>query len=376
MGSGSVSCPVLYPQALRGHSAAPSMRRTDDYAFTLPAEAIAQVPAERRDASRLLRVVSGGLVDSSFSELLAFLPDDAVVVVNDTKVIRARLRTHKETGGAVELLLLEALATPADASPGSVHWRCLAKASKAIRAGSTLHVDNSDLRCRVHGDRDSNGNIVVEFAGDVFALLEAHGELPLPPYIDRPQGDTEADRQRYQTLFAREQGAIAAPTAGLHFSEKMLSQLSEGKRSLAAITLHVGLGTFAPVRVDSLDQIELHEERYHIPETTRALIESGRPVVAIGTTVVRALESAALGPQLVRSGPGRTSIFISPGYTFQIVDHLLTNFHLPASTLLMMVCAFAGYEPVMSSYRHAVSAGYRFYSYGDAMLLSREARPC
>ena len=352
------------------------MRRTDDYAFELPDEAIAQVPAERRDASRLLRVAPGELVDSSFSALLGFLPEDAVVVVNDTKVIRARLRTHKETGGAVELLLLEALATPAEATPGSVHWLCLAKASKAIRAGSRLTVDNTEVSCLVHRERSEDGSIVVEFAGDVFALLDAHGELPLPPYIERPGGDTEADRQRYQTLFAREQGAIAAPTAGLHFSEEMLANLSAGERTLAPITLHVGLGTFAPVRVDTLDQIVLHEERYHISESSKALIESGRPVVAIGTTVVRALESAAIGPKTVRSGPGRTSIFISPGYEFQVVDHLLTNFHLPASTLLMLVCAFAGYDKVMAAYKHAVAAGYRFYSYGDAMLLTRQGQPC
>ena len=352
------------------------MRRTDDYAFELPPEAIAQVPAERRDASRLLRVAEDGLVDTNFSELLAFLPEDAVVVVNDTKVIRARLHTHKETGGAVELLLLEALATPDKAAPGNVLWRCLAKSSKAIRAGSQLTVDGTGVQCRVHSERDERGSIVISFSGDVFALLEAHGELPLPPYIERPEGDTEADRNRYQTIFAREQGAIAAPTAGLHFSEQMRAALSEGKRSVAPITLHVGLGTFAPIRVESLDEIVLHEERYHISESSKALIESGRPVVAIGTTVVRALESAALGTRSVRSGPGRTSIFISPGYSFQVVDHLLTNFHLPASSLLMLVCAFAGYERVMSAYQHAVQSGYRFYSYGDAMLLSRERPPC
>jgi S-adenosylmethionine:tRNA ribosyltransferase-isomerase len=352
------------------------MRRTDDYAFDLPTEAIAQVPAERRDASRMLRVGKEGLVDAVFADFISCIPENAVVVVNDTKVIRARLRTHKESGGAVELLLLEPLAAPGNAPPASVYWRCLAKASKAIRKDSRLTVDGTDIHCRVDRERDGAGNIVVEFSGDVYALLDAHGELPLPPYIERAGGDTEADRLRYQTLFAREQGAVAAPTAGLHFSEEMLAKLSEGNLSLAPITLHVGLGTFAPVRVDSLDAIVLHEERYSIPQSSVDLIESGRPIVAIGTTVVRALESAATGNKKLRGGAGRTSIFISPGYSFQIVDHLLTNFHLPSSTLLMLVCAFAGYERVMASYQHAVAQGYRFYSYGDAMLLSREAQSC
>ncbi len=348
------------------------MRRTDDYAFELPPEAIAQVPAQRRDASRLLQVGSKALADMQFSDLLGLIPEDAVVVVNDTKVIRARLHTQKDSGGAVELLLLEPLASPAGVGEGAVHWRCLAKASKAIREGAILTVVGSEIQCRVVGERDATGKIVVEFEGDVFALLDAHGELPLPPYIERPEGDTEADRLRYQTLFAREEGAVAAPTAGLHFSEEMLAALSKGNRSLAPITLHVGLGTFAPVRVDSLDDIVLHEERYSIPESSAALIASGRPIVAIGTTVVRALESAALDGGRVRTGDGRTSIFISPGYKFQIVDHLLTNFHLPASTLLMLVSAFAGHSRVMEAYRHAVASGYRFYSHGDAMLLSRE----
>jgi S-adenosylmethionine:tRNA ribosyltransferase-isomerase len=352
------------------------MRRTADYSFDLPPEAIAQVPAERRDASRLLQVGRSGLNDLGFADFLSAIPQDAVVVVNDTKVIRARLRTHKETGGAVELLLLEPLAQSDDLEPGSVRWRCLAKASKALRDGNILTIAGTDRVCRVVGERDAEGGIVVQFSGDVFALLEAHGELPLPPYIERSEGDTEADRLRYQTLFAREQGAVAAPTAGLHFSEETLAALDQGSFSLAPITLHVGLGTFAPVRVDCLDDIVLHEERYSIPERSAELIESGRPVVAIGTTVVRALESAAIAPKKLARGAGRTSIFISPGYQFQVVDHLLTNFHLPGSTLLMLVCAFGGYDRVMSAYAHAVAKGYRFYSYGDAMLLSRDEERC
>lgn len=341
------------------------MRRTADYFFDLPEESIAQVPAQKRDASRLLHLQDQGLVDRSFKEFANQLPEDAILVVNDTRVIRARLHTKKPSGGAVELLVLQPSADPQI-------WRCLAKSSKAIRQDTLLSLHGSDLKLRVASERSADGSIEVEFPSEIFALLEAHGELPLPPYIARPEGDSEADRERYQTLFAKQEGAVAAPTAGLHFSEEVLESLEARGITRASVTLHVGLGTFAPVRVDSLDDIELHEERYIIPDETAKLIASGRPVVAVGTTVVRALESASMGGRELKTGPGRTSIFISPGYKFQVVDHLLTNFHLPNSTLLMLVCAFAGYEKVLAAYNHAVANGYRFYSYGDAMLLSRE----
>ena len=340
------------------------MRRTADYDFVLPAESIAQRPAEQRDASRLLHLeAGGGLTDRNFTELAELLPADAVLVVNDTKVIRARLRTQKLSGGAVELLLLEPTAEPSQ-------WRCLAKASKPIRDGCPLQVVGTETVCTAIGGRASDGSILIEFPCEVFALLEAHGELPLPPYIERAGGDTPDDRARYQTVFAKEQGAVAAPTAGLHFSEPVLAQLAERGITRTSLTLHVGLGTFAPVRADSLDEIALHEERYSVSEECAALVQSGRPIVAVGTTVVRALESAATGKKTLRSGAGRTSIFISPGYQFQIVNQLVTNFHLPKSTLLMLVSAFAGHQRVMQAYAHAVAAGYRFYSYGDAMLLS------
>lgn len=341
------------------------MRRTADYHFSLPSELIAQAPAAQRDASRLLAVKDGQRSDLQFSQFLEQIPGDAVVIVNDTKVIRARLKTRKASGGAVELLLFEPSSNPRQ-------WRCLAKASKAIVEGSELEIIGTALHCKVVAGRAADGSIVVEFPVEVFELLEQHGELPLPPYIQRPQGDTPADRARYQTVFSRSPGAVAAPTAGLHFTEAMLESMDERGVERASVTLHVGLGTFAPVRVDELSEIELHEERYEIPERTAELIASGRPIVAVGTTVVRALESAALGPRQVRPGPGRTSIFISPGYTFQIPDMLLTNFHLPESTLLMLVSAFAGFETIKCAYEHAVAERYRFFSYGDAMLLSRE----
>ncbi len=339
------------------------MRLTSDYAFDLPEDLIAQVPAQKRDASRLLHVQSDGLADRQFTEFAQLIPDNAVLVVNDTRVIRARLHTTKETGGAVELLVLEPTSNPSQ-------WRCLAKSSKPLRDGAALTLVGTSIVLQVIGGRSADGSVVVHFPDDVFAVLEAHGELPLPPYIARPQGDTEADRNRYQTLFAKEQGAVAAPTAGLHFSEEVLASLDTRGITKASVTLHVGLGTFAPVRVDSLEDIVLHEERYTIPQSTAELIASGRPVVAVGTTVVRALESASLGGKKLQVGPGRTQIFISPGYAFQAVDHLLTNFHLPASTLLMLVSAFAGYDRVMAAYAHAVANQYRFYSYGDAMFLT------
>ncbi len=344
------------------------MRCTADYDFDLPAELIAQVPAERRDASRLLHLeASGTPADRSFGDLVDQLPPDAVLVVNDTKVIRARLHTQKRSGGAVELLLLEPTANPNE-------WRCLAKASKPIRDGCPLLVVGTDIECVARGGRDADGSITISFPCEVFSLLQEHGELPLPPYIARPEGDTEADRARYQTLFAKEQGAVAAPTAGLHFSEQVLEAIEAKGITRTSLTLHVGLGTFAPVRAENLDEIVLHEERYHISEECADLVSSGRPVVAVGTTVVRALESAATASRKVKSGAGRTSIFISPGYKFQIVDQLLTNFHLPKSTLLMLVSAFAGHERMLLAYKHAVRAGYRFYSYGDAMLISERAR--
>jgi len=339
------------------------MRQAADYDFDLPADSIAQVPAEKRDASRLLHLLAHGEIqDCDVLELVDLLPDNAVLVVNDTKVIRARLHTQKPTGGAVELLLLEPLAQ-------DNQWRCLAKSSKALRDATPLRICGTEIFAQTQGERASDGSVVVTFPGDVYDLLEAHGELPLPPYIARPQGDSPADRKRYQTVYAKEHGAVAAPTAGLHFSEELLAKLAAKGITRTSLTLHVGLGTFAPVREEALQDIRLHEERYEISPQCAKLIASGRPIVAVGTTVVRALESAATHTKTVAPGAGRTAIFISPGYSFQIVDHLITNFHLPKSTLLMLVCAFAGYQPILDAYKHAVAAGYRFYSYGDAMLL-------
>jgi S-adenosylmethionine:tRNA ribosyltransferase-isomerase len=344
------------------------MWRTDDYAYELPAELVAQQPPARREDARLL-VVGDGLEDRRIPELVDLVPADAVVVVNDTRVIPARLRARKPSGGAVELLLLE----PAAAGEAPRRWRALARASKPIRPGELeLLAGDEPTGVRVAiSARSDDGIVEVELGPRPFELLDRLGEVPLPPYIERAPGGQPEDRERYQTVYARAPGAVAAPTAGLHLTPTLLAALEARGVALAHLTLHVGLGTFAPVRVTDLHDHEMHAERFEIPPATAALIASGRPVVAIGTTVVRALEAAATGPRAVRPGPGITDLFIGPGFDFRVVDHLLTNFHLPASTLLVLVSAFAGRERVLAAYRHAVAARYRFFSYGDAMLLSR-----
>ncbi len=337
-----------------------------DYMYDLPEERIAQTPAQRRDASRLLQVTDDAAVDHQFSEIIDLLPANALLVFNDTKVLAARLHATKPTGGAVELLLLE----PTDAT--ARQWRCLAKSSKPVRAGVELRLAEDDAVSVVEG-RAADGTIVIEFFGDAYTVIERCGEVPLPPYIHRDGGVDSEDLSRYQTVYARVPGAVAAPTAGLHFTEDLLAQLQQRGMELAYVTLHVGWGTFAPVRVDDLSQHVMHAERYTIPARTAALVDGDRPVVSVGTTAVRALESYAVSRAV--DTMQSTNLFITPGYRFQLVDHLITNFHLPGSTLLMLVSAFAGHARVMDAYRQAVAREYRFYSYGDAMLLSRQVTP-
>jgi S-adenosylmethionine:tRNA ribosyltransferase-isomerase len=337
------------------------MRRSD-FHYDLPPDRIAQAPADRRDGSRLL-VVGGTdgagppVADRAFSDVLSLIPGDAVVVLNDTRVFPARLHLHKPSGGAVELLLVDRL--------GDRRWRCMARSSKPLRAGTVLAIDTRDggggPTVTIAAGRDDEGLVVAELPAPADELCAAYGDVPLPPYIARPDGATEHDRERYQTVYAREPGAVAAPTAGLHFTDALVAALPE----VTFVTLHVGPGTFAPVRADDLADHVMHAERFEVPPRTADLVASGRPVVAVGTTVVRALEAHSRGDR------GDTRLFIAPGFEFRAVDHLITNFHLPESTLLMLVCAFAGTERVMAAYRHAVGAGYRFYSYGDAMWMSR-----
>ncbi|HEY0189623.1 MAG TPA: tRNA preQ1(34) S-adenosylmethionine ribosyltransferase-isomerase QueA [Kofleriaceae bacterium] len=342
-----------------------------DYTFDLPPELIAQEPAAARDASRLLHVhADGALSDHRFPDIVELLPADAVVIANDTRVIPARVLGHKASGGAVELLFLEPEPTT-PAPEGTSAWRCLAKARRALHPGQQVHVDGGGPALEILTDRAADGSLAVAAPGDGLAFLDAHGHIPLPRYIARD--DRADDRERYQTMFARAPGAVAAPTAGLHMTPAIAARLTARGATLATLTLHVGWGTFAPIREDDVRHHRMHRERYDIPPATAALIASGRPIVALGTTALRALESAATGPRTVAVGPGATEIFIYPGagHTFQIADHLITNFHLPESTLLMLVCAFAGTDRIFAAYRHAIAAGYRFYSYGDASLLHR-----
>jgi S-adenosylmethionine:tRNA ribosyltransferase-isomerase len=392
--AGDRGAPAIARRARMAYVTA-SVHRRSDYHFELPPAQIAQQPAARRDGARLLWLPADGPaegVERTIVELPALLPADAVVIVNDTRVIPARVRCSKATGGAVELLFLEPAAVepaavepaaPAPApAPGpstspstatsTSRWRCWARARRPLRAGQLVHTATG-ATLTLASDRADDGSILVDVPGDGLAFLDAHGELPLPPYLEREGGLTDDDRERYQTVYAREPGAIAAPTAGLHLTPALLAALAERGATVASITLHVGLGTFAPVREDELDRHVMHVERFTIPPATAALVASGRPVVAIGTTVVRALESAATGDHAVAAGPGSTALFIRPGtgFRFRVVDHLLTNFHLPESTLLMLVCTFAGSARVLAAYHHAVAAGFRFFSYGDAMLCSR-----
>ncbi|MCC6648596.1 MAG: tRNA preQ1(34) S-adenosylmethionine ribosyltransferase-isomerase QueA [Polyangiaceae bacterium] len=333
--------------------------------YALPGELIARHPPERRDGARLL-VVGDTLADRRVVELPGLVPEGALVVVNDTRVIPARLLGRKRgTGGKVEVLLVSSL--------GERRWKALGRSSKPLRAGAVIDVDD-ELEVRVVG-RAATGELEVSLGGDApeLELLDRHGHVPLPPYLAR--ADTPEDRERYQTIFARSPGAVAAPTAGLHLSAEVLEGLRARAVEIAAVTLHVGLGTFQPVSVDDLDAHPMHEEALEITRETAARVSdaraSGRPVVAIGTTVVRALESAADEAGRVTPGRRSTRLLIQPGYQFRAVDALLTNFHLPRSTLLALVCAFAGRERVLAAYAHAVAARYRFFSYGDAMLLAR-----
>jgi len=344
-----------------------AMRRTD-FHFDLPPELIAQHPLPERTASRLLTLCgdSGEHADRLFADLPGLLQPGDLLVLNDTRVIPARLFGRKESGGRVEVLVERVL----DEHRVLAHVR----ASKSPKAGSTLNLEGG-IEAQVEGRGGPDDALFrLYFPGEqtAVALLEEHGHMPLPPYIVR--ADAEADRERYQTVFGQRQGAVAAPTAGLHFDRAMLDRLADmGVRS-SFVTLHVGAGTFQPVRADDIADHRMHAEYIEVGASTVAEVQAARArggrVVAVGTTSVRALESAARGGELCPFS-GDTDIFITPGYRFRVVDALITNFHLPESTLLMLVCAFAGYRPVMAAYAHAVAAGYRFFSYGDAMWLTR-----
>jgi S-adenosylmethionine:tRNA ribosyltransferase-isomerase len=342
--------------------------KLSDFDYDLPRELIAQHPAAERASSRLLTLdgATGRIEDRAFRDIVTLVDANDLLVFNDTRVIKARLRGHKETGGAVEALVERVL----DTHRALAHVR----AGKTPRAGRKLIFAGGTEAVVVGRHEDL---FELRFLGDesVYDTLAAHGKVPLPPYITHaPDAD---DESRYQTVYAREPGAVAAPTAGLHFDEETLAALTaKGVRS-AFVTLHVGAGTFQPVRGDDISGHVMHSERYSIPEATLTAIAAAKArhgrVVAVGTTTLRALESAAAGGEMA-AGSRDTNLFIIPGFEFRVVDRLLTNFHLPRSTLLMLVAAFAGVENIRRAYRHAVQARYRFFSYGDAMFISLAAQ--
>ncbi len=338
-----------------------------DFDYSLPESLIAQRPPPARRDARLLRLgaAPGALEDLGIADLPRLLRAGDLVVLNDTRVIPARLTGHKDSGGAVEVRVERVL----DARRA----RAMIRASKSPRAGTRIALQPAGA-LTVCG-REGEFFVVETDPGENLAeLLERVGHVPLPPYIER--GDEDADRERYQTVFARRPGAVAAPTAGLHLDQALLDALQAGGIELGTLTLHVGAGTFQPVRAETLAAHVMHAERIEVPaalvdQVAAARARGGR-VVAIGTTVTRALESAAQATGELAPFSGETRLFITPGFAFSVVDALLTNFHLPRSTLLMLVSAFGGHARVMTAYRHAVAAGYRFFSYGDAMFLERE----
>jgi S-adenosylmethionine:tRNA ribosyltransferase-isomerase len=341
------------------------------YDYELPGELIAREPAPVRDASRLLVVrADGELEHRTFADFPTLLRAGDVLVLNETRVVRARLRARREGGGEVELLLLRPLGQAAY-DPAAREWLALVRPGRKVRSGARLQVGTAGASVV---DVLADGPRVLRFdpGVDVGALLETQGELPLPPYVG--PGDA-ARAERYQTIFARVPGSVAAPTASLHFTPQILDALRARGVILAPLVLDVGIGTFRPMGGQSIDEHVMHAERYAIPaETARAVAAAkrdGRRVVAAGTTVLRALEGAALDAGVPAAGDGETSLFVTPGFPFRVVDVLLTNFHLPRSTLLVLVAAFAGYTRVRAAYRAAIDARYRFFSFGDAMLLER-----
>lgn len=339
--------------------------RTTDFDFYLPDELIAQFPTPERSASRLLKLdgKSGQLSDYGFRDLPEFLQPNDLLILNDTRVIKARLTGEKASGGKIEIMVERLLDT----------HRLLAqiRASRSPKPGSLLRIADA-FDAEVMTRQDDLFLLEIRSPTPAIELIDQYGSLPLPPYISH-KADGH-DEERYQTVFAREPGAVAAPTAGLHFDDAMMDRLQAAGIAIAYVTLHVGAGTFQPVRVDNIHEHKMHSELYSVPQATVDAIRhaqaKGGKVTAVGTTALRALESAARSGEL-QGGSGETDIFITPGYRFQVVERLLTNFHLPKSTLLMLVSAFAGTENIKNAYQHAIEAKYRFFSYGDAMLIER-----
>lgn len=337
-----------------------------DYTFDLPPELIAQEPAPRREDARLMLLDRrrGQHLDSSVASLPDLLRGDELIVLNDTRVVPARLIGFKPTGGRIELLALE---------PAPRGFLAIGRASKGFHTGQPIALERTGLILYIDAVLP-DGRLLVgmpEDIPDVWTLCELAGEVPLPPYVER--APTDQDRQRYQTVYADKPGAVAAPTAGLHFTPGLLERVAARGCQTAFVTLHVGPGTFAPVRTERLSDHKMHSERYEVSEATAVAIAHARaerrPILAVGTTVVRTLEAVAQEHGAVVPASGQTSIFIREGHAFRAVDQLMTNFHLPASTLLVLVSAFAGRKHILDAYAHAVAQRYRFFSYGDGMLI-------
>ncbi len=335
--------------------------QVSDFDFELPEALIAKQPLKRRDASRLLSVQENSFDDLHIPDLVGLVQQGDIWVINDTKVIPARLMGKKESGGKVEVLLLEPL------SDDHV-WSAWGKSNKPLHQGQKIYFSESFSGeiIKRHGK-----NIEIRLiADDVGSAIEQHGHMPLPPYINRP--DSKEDKKRYQTVFAEHKGAVAAPTAGLHLTPELMAKMQDAGATFVHVTLHVGPGTFQPIQVDNTDDHVMHEEAYIISEKAAATInqakQSGKRIIAVGTTSLRTLEAAGQ-TGMIEAGSSRTDIFITPGYQFQITNALLTNFHLPKSTLLMLVSALAGQTRIKQAYQHAIEQNYRFYSYGDAMFI-------
>ena len=346
----------------------------NDFDFELPPELIAQHPSAERSGSRLLDGAPGAVTDRIFRDLPGLLNPGDLLVFNDTKVVKARIFGEKASGGKLELLIERVLQDHQVVAHMKVSKKPLLGGKMHLAGGAHKGGFDAVLLGRWP---DENGQLFhLQLSDEPHALMEKHGVVPLPPYIERPAGasehaDTEEDEQRYQTVFARAPGAVAAPTAALHFDEGVLAALAARGVHTASVTLHVGAGTFQPVKTENIAEHTMHSEWYEVPEATQQAIAEckarGGQVVAVGTTTVRTLESWAKFNQ----ASGDTEIFITPGFEFKVVDRLITNFHLPKSTLMMLVSAFAGYEHIMGLYRHAIAQKYRFFSYGDSMLLRR-----
>ncbi len=350
-----------------------------DYDYHLPPGLIAQVPTDRRDESRLLVLQNGGgLIDMVFGDIINLISPGDLLVVNDTRVFPARLLGRKDTGGRVEMFLLglpQAGEIQAEDKGGSFCATviCLLKSSKRPREGSRL-IFGGRLAGKVIGYMDDGkAKVHLYFRGDLLTLLNELGQMPLPPYIAEESGREAYDRERYQTVYARSTGAVAAPTAGLHFTQGLMAGIEAKGGRFASVTLHVGYGTFSPVRVEDIRDHVIHQEYVEVPYKTAELVNNtksnGGRIWAVGTTTARALEYAALEDGSVRAKEGWCRLYVYPGYEFRIVENLITNFHLPRSSLLFLVSAMAGRDRIMTSYMHAVKERYRFYSYGDAMAI-------